>query len=118
MTGAAGMGGGLTPPDFRYRHSDFNTPISIEAPPVEETVVVETPPAITPVEASDKLGFEFPLPEGAHVAIYGAVDLRRGGLTAAEPCEPTANRHAVFISTEGVWLVDPTLRRAGGRPFA
>jgi hypothetical protein len=60
------------PVDIAFEYSEFNAPLSIEAPADEDRVHVEAPVMPSQREVTEKLGFEFPIPEGSHVAIYGA----------------------------------------------
>lgn len=99
VTGAAKMGGGLLPFVFDYQHLDFNAPIAIEPPPLEELHVVEAPPPLTQQDVTRTLGFEFPVPEGAHVSIYGKTVVLVTGmpLDAAREYAAAAMRETGFV---------------------
>lgn len=64
--------GQLLPIVMVLEYSEFNEVVAVEQPPLEEIVKEPQPPAVTQANVTQKLGFEFPVPEGAHISIYGA----------------------------------------------
>ena len=72
VSGTVPTRGGVLPVDLRYEYTDINQPLTVERPPASEIAQVPLPPALSQDDVTRKLGFEFPLPESAHVSIYGA----------------------------------------------
>lgn len=53
-------------------YSAFNEPLDIRPPAEGDIVRVSPPPSLGQDEVTAELGFDFPVPEGAQVSIYGA----------------------------------------------
>ena len=70
LTGADGEGEKREEFNIRFTYSDFNQPMQISPPSVAENVPTPTPLPASAIK--DLFGFEFPLPDGSTLTIYGA----------------------------------------------